>query len=176
MRANTKRDTKPELRLRSALQAQGLRFRKDYLIEMDGFRVRADVVFTRQRIAVFVDGCYWHSCPDHGTSPRSNTEYWEPKLRRNGERDVLVTRVLTEAGWLVVRLWEHVAMDEAVSRVCQARASRSSSASSGTRPGPDAPGQAQGVGDGIIAPAVVHDQVDLGGGGGQVADSAGRIG
>jgi len=126
MRANTKRDTKPELRLRSALHAGGLRFRKDYPIEVDGLRVRADVVFTRQRIAVFVDGCYWHSCPDHGTSPRSNTEYWSQKLRRNRQRDDRVNRTLTEAGWLVVRLWEHVVTEDAVSRVCQACSSRSS--------------------------------------------------
>ena len=80
-------------------------------------RPRPDIVFTRQRIAVFVDGCFWHCCPEHGSRPKSNTDYWEPKLRRNVQRDRLNDEALYLAGWTVVRLWEHVPLHDAVERV-----------------------------------------------------------
>ena len=70
-------------------------------------RRRADIVFTRRKIAVFMDGCFWHSCPTHRTAPKSNVEYWESKLRRNVERDRETTQSLTESGWTVLRFWEH---------------------------------------------------------------------
>jgi DNA mismatch endonuclease (patch repair protein) len=117
MRGNRRRDTKPEVRLRSALHARGLRFRKDYPIEIPGLRVRADIVFPRQRVAVFVDGCFWHACPDHGTQPRSNGGYWAPKLRRNQERDLRVNSGLVDGGWTVVRAWEHQPIDEVAAEV-----------------------------------------------------------
>lgn len=106
--ANRRRDTKPEVLLRSELHARGLRFRKDHLIRAGGIRVHADVAFTKRRVAVFVDGCFWHMCPDHGRVPKSNLEYWVPKLQANVERDARVSGVLEEHGWRVKRIWEHV--------------------------------------------------------------------
>jgi len=88
MRANRRTDTKPEMALRRALHRQGYRFRKDYRLDLaGGTRVRPDIAFTARRVAVFVDGCFWHACPEHGTRPANNVWYWEPKLRRNVERD-----------------------------------------------------------------------------------------
>jgi DNA mismatch endonuclease, patch repair protein len=75
MRGNRRVDTRPERQVRSLLHARGYRFRKDHLIEVPGARVRPDVVFTRHRVAVFIDGCFWHRCPEHGTSPRANSHY-----------------------------------------------------------------------------------------------------
>lgn len=117
MRANPRRDTKPEVALRSALHRRGLRFRKDLPIRLPERIVRPDIVFTRQRLAVFVDGCFWHSCPVHGTSPKANAGYWGPKLQRNVDRDRAVTEQLQAAGWTVLRSWEHEDSDEAASRI-----------------------------------------------------------
>lgn len=107
MRANRKRDTKPEVKLRSTLHQRGLRFRKNWPIRTANLAVRADIVFTAKRVAVFVDGCFWHCCPSHGTTPRTNADYWLPKLARNVERDREVTEALQDEGWLVIRVWEH---------------------------------------------------------------------
>ncbi len=121
MASNRHRDTSPELALRSLLHGLGLRFRVDYGIRLDGRRpIRADVVFTRQRVAVFVDGCFWHSCPLHGSQPKTNSDYWQPKLQGNRERDQLYTRLLEEAGWRVIRVWEHEPAPEAAARVIEA--------------------------------------------------------
>ena len=117
MKGNRSRDTRPEVRLRSALHRRGLRFRKEYAVHLADRRVKVDIAFTRDRIAVFVDGCFWHGCPEHGHQPRSNTHYWGPKLDRNRARDVAATRGLEEAGWRVLRLWEHVPPDDAASAV-----------------------------------------------------------
>lgn len=118
MRSNRRVDTKPEIRLRSALHRAGLRFRKDCLIRLpNGRKVHPDVVFTRRRVAVFVDGCFWHSCPQHGTTPKSNTDYWIPKLRENIERDRATDSSLQVSGWQVVRVWTHVHEEEAVAMV-----------------------------------------------------------
>ena len=108
MRANRKVDTRPEVRLRQELHRLGLRFRKHLPIEAQGFVVRPDVVFTSHRLAVFVDGCFWHCCPVHGTKPRSNSAYWTAKLERNRARDAQVDERLASGGWLVMRIWEHV--------------------------------------------------------------------
>ena len=118
MRSNRRRDTAPERRLRSALHAKGWRFRVDLPID-DGERrrPRPDIVFTRARVAVFVDGCFWHCCPEHGRPPLSNGPYWRPKLARNVQRDREDTERLERAGWTVVRLWEHVPLDDAVDAV-----------------------------------------------------------
>ena len=70
-------------------------------------RVSVDFVFRRERVAVFVDGCFWHGCPKHGTMPAGNRAFWKAKLARNAERDTLVTRALRKAGWTVLRIWEH---------------------------------------------------------------------
>lgn len=107
-KGNRRTDTKPEVALRSELHRRGLRFRKDHPIRVEGRRpIRPDVVFTRARVAVFVDGCFWHRCPKHGNDPRSNSSYWGPKLARNVERDREVNTRLAAAGWRVVRIWEH---------------------------------------------------------------------
>ena len=120
MLGNRRGDTKPEVALRSALHAAGLRFRKDYRLDLEGMRFRPDVVFTRAKVAVFVDGCFWHSCPLHGTRPTRNADYWLPKLNRNVERDGEQDTALAAHGWQSVRIWEHEALDEAVRRVARA--------------------------------------------------------
>lgn len=107
MRGNRKVGSQPEVRLRSALHALGLRFRKNHPVRLPGRVIRPDVVFTRARVAVFVDGCFWHRCPSHGNSPKANTAYWGPKLDRNVERDQEVDALLVEHGWTTLRVWEH---------------------------------------------------------------------
>lgn len=106
MRANRRRDTQPELRIRRILHSRGLRYRTDYAPGEDRRR-RADIVFTRAKIAVFVDGCFWHGCPEHFIPPKSNPEYWGPKIEANRRRDVETTERLRNAGWTVMRFWEH---------------------------------------------------------------------
>lgn len=121
MKGNRRADTRPEVALRAALHARGLRFRKDYLVPVAGRRpTRIDIAFTRTRVAVFVDGCFWHSCPEHGHTPRANTAYWKPKLERNKLRDSAVTDALREAGWSVVRVWEHVPLSDAATMIANA--------------------------------------------------------
>jgi len=116
MVANRGRDTKPELKVRRALHAAGLR----YLVDVrpsPNVRSRADIVFTRRRIAVFIDGCFWHSCPLHATQPKVNSDYWDGKLARNAARDKNVTDALTGEGWVVLRFWEHEDPAEVVARI-----------------------------------------------------------
>lgn len=120
MLGNKRRDTKPEVALRSALHAAGLRFRKDYRLDLDGVRFRPDIVFTRAKVAVFVDGCFWHSCPTHGTRPTRNVDYWLPKLERNVHRDREQDAALAAHGWQSVRIWEHEDLSHAVERVLTA--------------------------------------------------------
>jgi DNA mismatch endonuclease (patch repair protein) len=124
MRANRRTDTKPELALRRELHRQGLRYRKDYRLDLEGARVRPDIAFTARRVAVFVDGCFWHVCPEHGTKPANNTWYWGPKLARNVERDRAADAALVEAGWRVVRIWEHESLEAAVAAVLAAVGAR----------------------------------------------------
>lgn len=107
MRGNRRVGTRPEQEVRSALQKLGLRFRKDYSIAAGGVRVRPDIVFTKRRLAIFIDGCFWHSCPVHGRTPSTNSPYWQAKLARNVERDDRNDRALETAGWKVARYWEH---------------------------------------------------------------------
>ncbi len=121
MRANRRTDTKPELALRRALHGRGYRYRKDYRLDLaDGKRVRPDIAFTARRVAVFVDGCFWHSCPQHGSKPAVNVGYWDPKLRRNVERDRAADTALAAAGWEVVRIWEHEPLADALAAVVAA--------------------------------------------------------
>jgi DNA mismatch endonuclease (patch repair protein) len=121
MRANRRTDTKPELALRRALHSRGYRYRKDYRLDLDGGkRVRPDIAFTARRVAVFVDGCFWHCCPEHGSKPAVNVGYWDPKLRRNVERDRAADTALLAAGWAVVRVWEHEPIETAVAAVLAA--------------------------------------------------------
>jgi DNA mismatch endonuclease (patch repair protein) len=117
-KGNRRTETKPEILLRSALHARGLRFRKDYPIRVPGRRpIRADVVFTKAKVAVFVDGCFWHGCPEHQTTPKSNPDYWVPKLKRNVERDREVDEALAHAGWQVLRIWEHEDVGRSAKRI-----------------------------------------------------------
>lgn len=127
MRANRRRDTSPEMAIRSALHACGLRFRVDLGLRLDGGRlIRPDLVFTRAKVAVFVDGCYWHGCPVHGRRPGGrNATYWGPKIERNRERDREQTLRLQLAGWSVIRIWEHedpgLAVQRVIRQVAEAR-------------------------------------------------------
>ncbi len=118
MRGNRRKDTAPELRLRRALHARGRRFRVDERVDVGAARMpRPDILFTRWRLAVFVDGCFWHCCPEHGRPPKSNGGYWSPKLARNVERDAEDAAALRTAGWAVLRIWEHVPLERAVELV-----------------------------------------------------------
>lgn len=106
MQAIRRTDTKPEIAVRKLLHAAGKRYRVDYAPE-PSLRRRADIVFTRQRVAVFIDGCFWHGCPEHFRQPSANPDYWGPKLTQNRERDIDTTTRLLAAGWTVMRFWEH---------------------------------------------------------------------
>lgn len=117
MRGNLRVGTKPEARLRSLLHRAGLRFSKDRPIRLAQGTTRPDVLFPRLRLAVFVDGCFWHGCPRHGSTPRRNAWYWGPKLRRNRERDEAHRSELRSAGWIVRRLWEHEDPERAAQRI-----------------------------------------------------------
>jgi DNA mismatch endonuclease (patch repair protein) len=99
--------------VRSLLHRAGHRFRADLPIRLDGRRpIRPDIVFTRRRVAVFIDGCFWHGCPDHGQRPGvKNAYYWNPKISGNGARDREHTTALEAAGWTVLRFWEHEGAD-----------------------------------------------------------------
>jgi DNA mismatch endonuclease (patch repair protein) len=122
MRANRRRDTRPELAIRRALHARGHRFRVDLAIRPDDGRlVRPDIAFTRAKLAVFVDGCYWHGCPEHGRRVSGvNAPYWGPKIARNRERDAEQTARMEHAGWTVVRVWEHEETNVALQRIAKA--------------------------------------------------------
>ncbi|MBC9226973.1 DNA mismatch endonuclease Vsr [Aeromicrobium sp. 636] len=106
MRANKGRDTSPELAVRRILHAHGLRYRVNRRPEST-LRRTADIVFPTQRVAVFIDGCYWHACPEHGTQARTNADYWSTKLAGNVARDRDTNEQLQSLGWTVLRFWEH---------------------------------------------------------------------
>lgn len=116
MRGNRRRDTGPELAVRRLLHAQGYRYRVDYAPGSNKRR-RADIVFTRWRLAVFIDGCFWHGCPEHSNIPGTHREYWQPKLARNIERDRETTAMLQAEGWQVLRIWEHTEPSEALALI-----------------------------------------------------------
>ncbi|MGA7178154.1 MAG: very short patch repair endonuclease [Thiobacillaceae bacterium] len=109
------RDTHPEKALRRAVWALGLRYRLQYRIG----RARPDLVLVKARIAVFVDGCFWHHCPLHGVMPKGNHAFWKAKLMGNVQRDIETTQALVSAGWAVLRLWEHE-VDESA-KTCASR-------------------------------------------------------
>lgn len=116
MVANRGLDTAPEVALRSVLHRRGLRFRK-HVAPLKGLRCKADLVFPGPRVAVFVDGCFWHRCPQHATSPKANAEWWRAKLDQNYDRDRRNDEALRKAGWAVVRIWEHEDVEAAAERV-----------------------------------------------------------
>lgn len=111
MQANRSRDTGPELAVRRLLHARGLRYRVAAR-PVQGVRRTADIVFPRARVAVYIDGCYWHGCPEHYVQPRSNVEYWTAKIAKNRARDVETNALLEEAAWTVLRFWEHEDAEE----------------------------------------------------------------
>ena len=115
MQRTRTRDTPGEVALRKLLHHRGYRYRIDH--KLPGLRRRGDIVFPRDRLAVFVDGCFWHACPEHATWPKTNPEWWEEKILRNVARDRDTDRRLAEAGWTVVRIWEHEDHREAATRV-----------------------------------------------------------
>lgn len=110
------RDTSAEMALRRELHRRNLRYRVNYTVLAKPRRV-ADVVFPRLKIAVFVDGCFWHGCPEHASWPKSNAEFWREKIEANRARDVDTNVRLTEAGWQVVRIWEHVSPGDAANEI-----------------------------------------------------------
>lgn len=120
MRAVRKSDTAPEIALRSALHRRGYRFRKDYKVRTAGRKRSIDIAFPAVGLAVFVDGCYWHQCPEHGTMPTRNRDYWAPKLKRNVARDEVVSGGLRRSGWTVLRIWEHTAPEDAADLIGEA--------------------------------------------------------
>lgn len=113
-----RRDTKPELELRRRLHAMGLRFRVDRAVLSDR-RKRVDIVFGPARVAVLVDGCFWHGCPEHGVAPKANAEFWKDKIDRNKTRDRETDARLAADGWLVVRVWEHEDPDHAAANIAR---------------------------------------------------------
>ncbi|WP_236007127.1 very short patch repair endonuclease [Nakamurella leprariae] len=119
MSRQLRRDTAPEIALRRELHRRGLRFRVDH--PLPGMaRRRADVLFPRRRIAVFVDGCFWHACPEHGTAPVNNSAWWAQKLATNVRRDRDTDAHLAAIGWTVLRFWEHDEVGSSADAVEQA--------------------------------------------------------
>ena len=116
MQGNRRRDTGPEMAIRRLVHARGLRYRVDAR-PLPGVRHTADMIFTRARVAVFIDGCWWHGCAEHYRPPASNISYWAGKVARNRARDELTNKNLTAAGWTVIRIWEHEAPDLAARRI-----------------------------------------------------------
>jgi DNA mismatch endonuclease (patch repair protein) len=116
MQANKGRDTKPELALRSAVHALGLRYRVG-LRPLPQVRRTADIVFTKARIAVFLDGCFWHGCPEHHRPAKKNSDFWTAKVTGNIARDADTDARLRDAGWRVIRVWEHEDPVDAARRI-----------------------------------------------------------
>ncbi|MEU1860788.1 very short patch repair endonuclease [Streptomyces gardneri] len=110
------RDTGVEIALRRILHASGLRYRV-HRRPLKGVRREADIVFGPAKVAVFVDGCFWHGCPEHATWPKRNSGFWREKIEKNRARDANTDALLLEAGWASVRVWEHESADEAAARV-----------------------------------------------------------
>ncbi len=117
MKGNRSRDTGPELAVRRLLHRAGHRYRIHLPVAVEGLRIRPDITFTAKRIVVFIDGCYWHACPEHGARPRSNARYWDEKFVRNRARDRRDTALLKAAGWTVLRFWEHISAHEVAAAV-----------------------------------------------------------
>jgi DNA mismatch endonuclease, patch repair protein len=110
------RDTAPEVAVRRLLHAAGLRYRVN--VPVPGMPRRTiDIVFTKAKIAVFMDGCFWHGCPEHATQPKANAEWWRAKLDKNMARDTQTTEHLTAHGWTVLRFWEHEPTQDVASRI-----------------------------------------------------------
>lgn len=138
MQVTPQRNTRPELAIRSCLHRAGFRFRVDHRA-LAASRARPDIVFTGPRVAVFVDGCFWHGCARHMTWPRANAEWWRLKIEANQRRDAATTALYAGEGWTVVRVWEHDSPEAAAAEIGaavrrQAVMSRSASAASVSSP------------------------------------------
>lgn len=118
MAKQASRDTGPELALRHALHAAGLRYRVHYPVS-DRPRRQADLVFIGARVAVFVDGCFWHGCPEHASWPKSNAAWWRSKIERNRSRDAETDLLLADKGWVSLRVWEHEDPLQAAQRITE---------------------------------------------------------
>lgn len=116
MQATKRRDTAAEMRVRAAIHRLGLRYAVDAVIS-PGLRRRGDVVFRRCKVALFVDGCFWHSCPVHRTQPKANRIFWQRKLEQNVQRDRDTDLKLRRSGWLTIRAWAHEPPEEVAARV-----------------------------------------------------------
>ena len=116
MRRTAQRDTAAEVAIRRELHRRGHRYRVD-LRPSSRLRTRADVVFTRWRVAVFIDGCFWHGCPNHWTAPKANSAWWREKIEANVARDRRADEELAAGGWVVVRIWEHEQVPIGVDRI-----------------------------------------------------------
>ncbi|MFF0671672.1 very short patch repair endonuclease [Streptomyces tendae] len=134
MQAIRSRDTKPERLVRRLVHAQGLRFRVAAR-PLPELRRTADMVFRPARVAVFIDGCYWHGCPEHYVPPKTNQGYWSEKVLRNVERDRDTDQQLRAAGWLVLRFWEHESAEECSHTVCEAVTARRAERAKASRSG-----------------------------------------
>lgn len=119
MQNQRRRDTRLEIALRRRLHARGHRYRVDFRLE-PSLRCRGDIVFTRRKVVVFIDGCFWYGCPEHATKPVNNAAWWASKIEANVARDRRNARVLEELGWVIVRVWEHEDLGLAMSRIEQA--------------------------------------------------------
>jgi DNA mismatch endonuclease (patch repair protein) len=115
MSRQRQRDTACEIIVRRELWRRGYRYRKNY--RLPGMRREIDIALTKSQVAILIDGCFWHSCPEHGTVPRRNHDWWQQKLAGNVARDRDTDARLRALGWTVVRLWEHATVDEAVEEV-----------------------------------------------------------
>ncbi|WP_238447094.1 very short patch repair endonuclease [Micromonospora sp. 4G55] len=116
MQRQRRKDTQPELAIRRALHRAGLRYRIGVPVTSSRRRT-IDIAFTRIKLAVFVDGCFWHGCPQHATWPKANAAWWEAKILKNRERDRETTRQLEDEGWTVIRIWEHEPAENAADRL-----------------------------------------------------------
>ncbi|MEU9030582.1 very short patch repair endonuclease [Streptomyces sp. NPDC048383] len=127
------RNTSPEMAVRKLLHAAGLRYRLQ--VKVPGMPRRSiDIAFPGAKVAVFLDGCFWHGCPQHATRPKANAEWWREKLERNMARDRETNEQLTSAGWTVLRFWEHERAEAVAARVIATR-----SAATPQRTAPEAP-------------------------------------
>jgi DNA mismatch endonuclease (patch repair protein) len=123
MSRQSSRDTAPEVAVRRLLHAEGLRYRVN--VPVPGIPRRTiDIVFPKAKIAIFMDGCFWHGCPEHATQPKSNAEWWRAKLDKNMARDAETTEHLLAEGWTVLRFWEHETADGVAQQIAASLATR----------------------------------------------------
>lgn len=119
MQRQRRRDTSLEVAIRRRLHALGYRFRVDHRLE-PSLRVRGDIVLTKRKVVVFVDGCFWHGCPQHATAPKNNARWWREKLDANKERDRRNREALRDLGWTVISIWEHESAEDATQQLIAA--------------------------------------------------------